>query len=1265
MGIRLNTNTTALVAYRNIGRASGKLGTSVERLSSGLRINHAQDDPAGLAIAERIRAQRTGMARASMNAQDGVSLLQTAESALGEITAMLTRIRELAVQAANGTLTSSDRVEIQREVDQLLDEVDRTADSTEFNTKKLLDGSSSALVSVSSTNLTAIVTGDRVAEGNYRLEMDMDPGKAEVMKSDIFQIVAGEQYADGTRGLAQDIRSVEDVAVFQRDDGGGNTDIILRRRDGSEAAITTTGDASGAQLSPNGEQVLYSRAVGGITNLYVYDLMTSTESIVTNWTGAGDTATSAQWSSDGQQIAYIGTTGGNANVYTMATDATAPYNGVQVTSDNDVVAGSVQWSPVAKKLVYQSTANGIFAVDADGTDRTALVGTGYSRPQWSADGTSLLLEDGTDVFLYDAASSALTNLTNNTGANVATAAAWSADGTQVAYVLDDGTGLDIWVMNANGTGARDLTGAGVYLTATLPTNLQWTADGSSIFFEGNDGAENEIYRISTTGNSVEENVTANAVAEEQQLSLGQSGYWVSKLNTPTSADFTLWQDVDWSNNPDNDTYPGSPNTVQDFRVQHQEAARTQQSALVAAGAGTFAGAGLVTSVVIALDAGGNEIGRSAQLQSAVAAATDEVSLSWDAVPNAVTYRVWSGDSDGTLTGYVDIASPATSTTLTGPPAPAATPYPAKQVAEDRFGVIDYDMTSHWAGFEIARTGTLNNTTTTAGAPYVVLEVVGVRVTDSAASASIDGDQMVIDNSLMDAGTGEFTQRIQVRVTTYTREGEVQQQKDFEMDANQWTQAQDILDGSGFADLDGDYTGTTVQFGANGDVVTVHDQVVLLYDSAAQYTNGAVWTSQNTTDTGSFQLDTTGYTVGAGVACDRIGARTQAPSDLGALARVTYNQSLAWIDDDGIIHVATGDVRYSATPTQAVDCNLFESTLAERVTSLQSIDRFQEGNASIFDVNAQTLTMYVNGQSVDIVLQASDTIEEVAGKLRSAMTASVAAGGLGLGVDGDTSASGVDGNAAVFVSTSSVATDEAVAGTIILRSTLPGTEGRIFFSGNDTLINGFSWAEVVSPTINNLSVTVYDAHDGRLIGTQRVTDSTLRSVIEGVDVRIRQNADVRVEWNEARKRYEFSSGFGKAVEYLHVVDNSLSLQIGANPGQQIEAAIGEVTRSSLGLDTVLLVDPQVAQESLTQIDYAVDYVNSQRARMGAYINRLNTTISILDITQENLTASESRIRDVDMASETANFTRDQILVQAATAMLAQANTLPQSVLKLLQ
>jgi flagellin len=132
-----------------------------------------------------------------------------------------------------------------------------------------------------------------------------------------------------------------------------------------------------------------------------------------------------------------------------------------------------------------------------------------------------------------------------------------------------------------------------------------------------------------------------------------------------------------------------------------------------------------------------------------------------------------------------------------------------------------------------------------------------------------------------------------------------------------------------------------------------------------------------------------------------------------------------------------------------------------------------------------------------------------------------------------------------------------------------------------------------------------------------------------------------------------------------VDNSLSLQVGPNPGHILETRIGEVTRRGLHLENLLVVDRDAAQEAITNIDMAVTTVNSQRARIGAYVNRLNSTIRIIDIAQENMVASESRIRDLDIAQQTMDFTRDQIMTQAATAMLAQANALPQSVLQLLK
>lgn len=140
MGLRINQNIEALNAWRNLVATSNNLAKSMEKLSSGLRINRAGDDAAGLAISEKLRGQVRGLNQAVRNAQDGISLIQTAEGALNETHSILQRLRELAVQGANDTLTADDRNAIQQEINSLLAEIDRIATTTEFNTKKLLNG---------------------------------------------------------------------------------------------------------------------------------------------------------------------------------------------------------------------------------------------------------------------------------------------------------------------------------------------------------------------------------------------------------------------------------------------------------------------------------------------------------------------------------------------------------------------------------------------------------------------------------------------------------------------------------------------------------------------------------------------------------------------------------------------------------------------------------------------------------------------------------------------------------------------------------------------------------------------------------------------------------------------------------------------------------------------------------------------------------------------------------------------------------------------
>jgi flagellin len=140
MGLRINTNVSAFNVHRNLVATDFELSKVLEKMASGLRINRASDDAAGLAVSEKLRTQVQGLQVATDNAQHGISLVQTAEGALNEVHSILQRLRKLAVQAANDHLTDTDRTQIQKEVDQLLAQIDYIGNTTQFNTKKLLSG---------------------------------------------------------------------------------------------------------------------------------------------------------------------------------------------------------------------------------------------------------------------------------------------------------------------------------------------------------------------------------------------------------------------------------------------------------------------------------------------------------------------------------------------------------------------------------------------------------------------------------------------------------------------------------------------------------------------------------------------------------------------------------------------------------------------------------------------------------------------------------------------------------------------------------------------------------------------------------------------------------------------------------------------------------------------------------------------------------------------------------------------------------------------
>lgn len=240
--MRINHNIAALNTYRQLTAGSLNASKSMEKLSSGLRINRAGDDAAGLAISEKMRGQIRGLEQASRNAQDGISLIQTAEGALNETHSILQRMRELAVQASNDTTTDSDRKELQKEIAQLKEEIDRIANTTEFNTKKLLDGSVSAAKTARATILQSA-------------KMDVTTSAS---------ITAGSAPTPDAFSIASDITfTVEDTS------GGGPQTVTLNAGTYTAATLASTLQSSIQAL--NGEFANVTVTLNGSNLNFAYN----------------------------------------------------------------------------------------------------------------------------------------------------------------------------------------------------------------------------------------------------------------------------------------------------------------------------------------------------------------------------------------------------------------------------------------------------------------------------------------------------------------------------------------------------------------------------------------------------------------------------------------------------------------------------------------------------------------------------------------------------------------------------------------------------------------------------------------------------------------------------------------------------------------------------------------------------------------------------------------------------------------------------------
>jgi len=796
MALRIYNNISALTSQRYLNQVNSDMSKNLEKLSSGLRINNAADDASGLAISEKLRGQISGLQRASMNAQDGISLLQTAEGGLSVITDMVQRMREIAVQAGNGVYTSADREEIQKELEELKEEIDRVASSTEFNTKKLLNGDTTALWSTDKSSVINASIAGQVAEGNYNLDIEVTPGKNYVYKSDI---------------------------------------------------MTLNADAIGAEIT----------TAGGTAN-------TSNVTLVSNPTSLEATGTS---------------------YYTIA-------------------------------------------IESGTSAATAEVVATYAQSNSSF-----------------VASSGSATIAGTTGTY------------KCGYVE-------------------------VKFTEAIGATSSGSFDFHARFVDASTGTA-EDWQTITNG-----------------ASMGTSG-----------------------------------------------------QVTVATGASFATNGGATLNITFTADLGG--------------------------------------------TGNIQIGDKVL----------------------------------------IAATKAFASNASTSG---------GGSITISGGPSAQSGPKII--------------------------------------------------------------------FTASNSLTATDDG-----DSEVDYTSVTVYHAVLDENTGNLNI--------------------------GSLAL---------------------DFKETASGTTTLDSQFDVSVrgggeAATSSTQLKDISRFTtEDGRNIFD-NTQELTIYGNGTSTTLFIEGSDTLADFEQKLTDALIDD-----LKMGATSNTSdtVSNVNNNLVNYVTTTKDNSNEAVEGTFVIQSALLGDNSQLTFAGDQALVDGLSLATIQAGENSDVKVTVTDAHTGSSVGVDTVNDYTLRNIIEGVDVTIASDAGVSLTWDDTNKELDFAAASTNEVAKLHVVNNAMEMQIGANEGQTILTTIPQINTAGLGLDDILVVDQDLAQKAITRIDSALAEISSVRSTIGAQINRLEYTITGLDIAKENLTASESRIRDLDFASEMTEFTRNQILNQAGTAMLSQANALPQLALQLL-
>ena len=437
---------------------------------------------------------------------------------------------------------------------------------------------------------------------------------------------------------------------------------------------------------------------------------------------------------------------------------------------------------------------------------------------------------------------------------------------------------------------------------------------------------------------------------------------------------------------------------------------------------------------------------------------------------------------------------------------------------------------------------------------------------------------------------------------------------------------------------------------------------VLSSAAATFTATAAWTNGDkmlVSVAGARAANSAGASIQIGSTGSTLHITAGATSEDKQLTHVIHT---AQMDKAGNVYYGQMDITLErgkvVSGTGTIDI-LGTGDVASKYTKLSQLAQFTNSDGRMILSNTQEISIYAgNGKTAKITLEGSDTIADLESKLTAALVEQ-----LDMGADNtNTAATTVNNNLVKYVETPTGG-DHAVEGTFVIQSAVLGEKSNLTFVGDEAVLSALGITQIQEAADSALNVRVTDAHTGEFIGEDVVTDNRLRNVIQGVDVII--NPESAADVNFINGKMVFTDKLGAEEAFLHIKDNSTKAAVGANEGQVIDISIGRLDTVGMGIDGINVATFNDAQKAITKLDMALEQISAARAIAGAQMNRLEYTITNLNTTRENMVSAESRIRDLDIAQASSDLAAQQVLLQSATAMLAQANQIPSYAAQLLQ